>query len=348
MKKNRFFSLAACLLLTAVAVTGCGSAKQASPAPSGSTAAPQETPKEEPKYPTKPIEIIVPFAAGGGTDLSARAISDYLSKEWGQPISVVNKPGAGGATGTQEALTAANDGYKVFVHNVSSTSALMAGKSDLPFKIEDYQFVAQIVEDPLAFVVKADAPWKDLKEFTEWVKQNPDQLTYTSSGPTAIATFSLVQYLDAVGGDFQKARMIVTKGAADSMPKIAGGHAVLAIQGVSEVSTMVKAGKIKILAVASPKRSTYFPDVPTVEEQGIKGMTVKWWAGVSVPKATPEHIVKKWEEALNKAFADPAFMDKLKAINAEGAYLNSADFAKFVKEETAAYTDLATKKGLRK
>ncbi|KIL37463.1 transporter [Cohnella kolymensis] len=332
MQKRKLFSLAASLLLTGSLLAGCGDAKGGSK-----------------DYPTKGIEIVVPFAAGGGTDLSARAAAEYLSKEWGQAITVVNKPGASGATGTDAVLKqGSKDGYSVLVHNVSSTSALMGGKSDLTFSVDDYQFGAQIVEDPLAFVVKADAPWKDLKEFADWVKANPDQLTFTSSGPTAIATFSLVEFLDNVGGDFSKARMVTTKGAADSMPKIAGGHAVLAIQGVSESAVIVKSGKAKMLGIIAKERSPYFPDVPTVEESGLPPMKAKWWSGVSFPKGTPAEVVKKWEDALKKASEDPAFQEKLKAINAQGAYLNSADFGKFVTDETAHYTDIATKKGLRK
>jgi tripartite-type tricarboxylate transporter receptor subunit TctC len=347
MKKKSVLSLATSLFVSATLLVGCSSGQ---PAATGSSEAPKAgAEQKEEAYPTKGIEIIVPFAAGGGTDLSARAAADYLSKEWGEPITVVNKPGASGATGTDAVLKQAkNDGYTVLVHNVSSTSALMGGKSDLTFTVDDFVFAGQIVEDPLAFVVKSDAPWQDLKEFADWVKNNPDQLTFTSSGPTAIATFGLVEFLDNVGGDFSKARMITTKGAADSVPKIAGGHAILAIQGVSEVSTMVKSGEVKIIGVVAKERSPYFPDVPTVEEQGLKPMNAKWWSGVSFPQGTPEHIVKKWEAALEKASQDPAFLDKMKSINAQGAYLNAADFAEAVKSETATYTDIATQKGLRK
>lgn len=343
-------SLATSLLLTAVLFTGCGAASQPAATGAQSTPAPAEAvKKEDVAYPTKAIEIIVPFAAGGGTDLSARAVADYLSKDWGQAITVVNKPGASGATGTDAALKqGTNDGYTVLVHNVSSTSALMGGKSDLTFNVDDFEYAGQIVEDPLAFVVKADAQWKDLKEFADWVKANPDQLTFTSSGPTAIATFSLVEFLDNVGGDFSKARMVTTKGAADSMPKIAGGHAVLAIQGVSEVSVMVKSGKAKILGIVAKERSPYFPDVPTVQEQSLPTMKAKWWSGVSFPKGTPAEIVKKWDEALQKASQDPTFQEKMKMINAQVAYMNAADFGAFVKEETANYTSIAQAKGLRK
>lgn len=346
MKKKSLWTMATTLLVSTALLVGCSSTP---PAATSETAAPSTNSEAKVEYPTKAIEIIVPFAAGGGTDLSARAIADFLSQEWGQSITVVNKPGASGALATDAVLKqGAKDGYTVLIHNVSSTSALMGGKSDLTFNVDDYEFAGQIVKDPLAFVVKSDAPWNNLNEFAEWVKANPDQLTFTSSGPTAIATFGLVEFLDNIGGDYSKARMITTKGAADAMPKIAGGHAVLAIQGVSEVSTMVKSGKVKILGIVSDHKSPYFPEIQTVEEQGLKPMQATWWSGVSFPKGTPADVVKKWEESLAKAAQDPAFQEKLKAINAEGAYLNAADFAQLVKDETTRYTDIATQKGLRK
>jgi tripartite-type tricarboxylate transporter receptor subunit TctC len=300
------------------------------------------------KYPTKQIEYVVPFAAGGGTDLVARAVADYLSKEFSQPVTVVNKPGGGGATGAQAALKqAAADGYTVLANNVSSVSMLSAGLTNPPVKIEDHNFVARVVKDPLAFAVKSDAPWKDLKEFNEWVKKNPDQLTWTSVGPAGISAFAVAEWLDAIGVDFKKTRMVTTTGAADSMPKVAGGHAVLAVHSIAEVHSMVSSGKVKLLAVQSEKRSPYFPNVPTVTEQGIK-MTAEWWTGISLPVGVPEHVVKKWDEATAKMAKDQAFLDKLKNINVEGSYLNSVDFAKSVNDETKYFTELATKKEIRK
>lgn len=304
--------------------------------------------KKEVKYPTKQVEYIVPFAAGGGTDLVARAVADYLSKEWGQPVTVVNKTGGGGAVGAQAALKqAAADGYTALANNVSSVSMLNAGMSNSPVKLEDHQFVARVVKDPLAFAVKSDAPWKDFKEFCEWVKKNPDQLTWTSVGPSGISAFAVAEWLDSIGVDYKKTRLVTTTGAADSMPKVAGGHAVLAVHSIAEVYSLASAGKVKLLAVQSDKRSPFFPDVPTVKEQGVN-MTAEWWTGVSLPVGTPDEVVKRWEEATAKMVKDKDFLNKLKNINVEASYLNAVDFTKFIKDETKYFTDLATKKEIRK
>ncbi|WP_425283867.1 tripartite tricarboxylate transporter substrate binding protein [Lihuaxuella thermophila] len=323
-------------------VTGC------SPLPSASDPAGQ-TAESGSGYPAKQIEYVVPFAPGGGTDLVARAVAEYLSEEWGQPVVVVNKPGGGGAVAAQYVLKqSARDGYTVMANNVSSTTMMAAGMADPPVKLSDHLFVSRIVEDPIAFTVKADAPWKDFKEFSDWVKKHPEQLTWTSVGPAGTSAFGVAEWLKAIGVDFSKTRMITTKGASDSMPKVAGGHAVLAVHSVAEVYSMAKAGKVKILAVQAEKRSPYFPDVPTAEEQGIKGMSVKWWTGVSMPAGTPAHVVKKWDETIAKMVKDPAFLKKLNNIHVQSSYLNSADFTRFVKEETRSYTRLATETGIRK
>lgn len=337
--------------LMAITVSAC-KANVSQPAEAGAGAPPQK--QEQPtaaasSYPTKQIEYVVPYSAGGGVDLVARAAADYLSKEWGQPIVVVNKPGGGGAVGAEYALKQAkNDGYTALAVNVSNTSMLEAGMTASPVRNDDQVYTARIGKGTLAFAVKADAPWKDFAAFSEWVKANPEQLTWTSVGPAGFSAFGAAEWLDAIGADFSKTRMIVTKGASDSVPKIAGGHAVLAIHTIGEINPMLQAGKVKVLAVSGQQRSPFLPDVPTAEEQGIKGLSVYWWTGVSFAKGTPDDVIKKWEEAIAKMEKDPAFIKKLNEIQVEPAYAASAEFKADVIRETQSYTDLAVKKGMRK
>jgi tripartite-type tricarboxylate transporter receptor subunit TctC len=311
----------------------------------------QGSQKEEavPAYPTRQIEYVVPFAAGGGVDLVARAVAEYASKEWGQPVVVVNKTGGAGATGAQYALKQqANDGYTVLANNVSNTSMLVGGLADPPVKIEDHKWISRIVQDAPAYIVKADAPWKDLKELSEWVKQHPEQLTWTSVGPAGFSAFVAAEWLGSIGVDYSKTRMVTTKGTAESLPMVAGGNAVLALHTVGEVYSLVKAGKLKILAVQSPERSPYFPDVPTTKEQGFDSLTVSWWTGLSVAAGTPDYVVKKWDALIAKASKDPVFINQLKNIQVVPAYLGADAFAAAVKKETETYIDLATKRGIRK
>ena len=336
MNKKSLAFLLVLVLMVALAAAGCSSK-------------PSEVKKEEPKYPTKQVDLIVTFAPGGGNDLVGRAIGEYLTKEWGQPVNVINKPGGGGAIGVQEALKKSKpDGYTALVAGVTNSSALLAGNKGLPFTMDDFKWVSKTVEDPLAILVKADAPWKDLKEFAEWAKNNSDQLSYGTPGPSGIATYATAEFLDAIGADFSKARMITTTGGADTLPKVAGGHITMCFLSVSEASSMVKAGKVRFLAVTSPKRSQFFPDVPTAEEMGVKNLGVKWWLGIAMPAGTPDSIVKKWDDAIAKMSKAPAFLAKLKTFNAESSYMNSADVNKLAKEEGVKLSTMAEKKGLRK
>ncbi|AWX57899.1 tripartite tricarboxylate transporter substrate binding protein [Brevibacillus brevis] len=319
-------------LLLAAAVSACGNQGTA-----------------ESAYPSKQVEYIVPYSAGGGVDLVARAAADYLSKEWGQPIVVVNKAGGGGAVGAEYALKQAkNDGYTALAVNVSNTTMLAAGMKTPPITNEDQVYTARIGKGTLAFAVKADAPWKDFAEFSAWVRANPEQLTWTSVGPAGFSAFGVAEWLDAIGADFAKTRMIVTKGASDSVPKVAGGHAILAVHTVGEIMPMLQAGKVKILAVSGNTRSLFLPDVPTAGEQGIQGLSVFWWTGVSFAKGTPESVIRKWEEAIAKMEKDPAFLQKLSEIQVEPAYAASEAFTKETQAETTYYLELATKKGIRK
>lgn len=220
--------------------------------------------------------------------------------------------------------------------------------SNPAIKNEDQVYTARIGKGTLAFAVKADAPWIDFAQFSDWVKQNPEKLTWTSVGPAGFSAFGVAEWMDAIGADFSKTRMIVTKGASDSVPKVAGGHAVLAVHSIGEVNAMLKANKIKVLAVSGKERSPFLPDVPTAEEQGVKGLSVFWWTGVSFPVGTPVEVIRKWEEAVAKMEKDPAFIKKLSEMQVEPAYADSAHFTQDVLKETQYYVELATKRNMRK
>ncbi|WP_426454149.1 tripartite tricarboxylate transporter substrate binding protein [Paenibacillus sp. S-38] len=299
--------------------------------------------------PKKGIEYVVPFSPGGGVDLVARAVAEYAGKAWGQPVTVVNKPGGGGAIGAQAALKgAAKDGYTVLADNNSSTSMLSAGMSAPPVALTDHLFVSKIVEDAPAFAVSSDAPWNDFKTFSDWAKAHPEELTWTSVGPSGFSSFAVAEWMKVIGGDFSKSRMVTTKGASESAPMIAGGHAVLAVHTVAELYPLAQAGKIKLLAVVSDQRSPFLPGVPTAEEQEVKGLTVRWWTGLSLPAGTPDAIRAKWDALIAKMVQDEAFLEKLKNLKMEPAYLDSDKFSEWVGNESNYLTDLTGKYGIRK
>jgi tripartite-type tricarboxylate transporter receptor subunit TctC len=336
MKKSIYFMFTAILFLLTI-LSGCNK-------DSKTTAV-----KEVESYPSRQIELVVPFAAGGGVDLAARAVAEYLSKEWGQPIIVTNKPGGGGMIGAQYALKEAkNDGYTVLVNNNSTTTMYEAGNSNPTISIKDHKFVSRIAEGSLAYAVKSDAPWNNFEEFSNWVKANPEKLTWASVGPAGFSSFGVAEWLHSIGVDFKKTNMVSSEGASDSAAKVAGGHVVLAVHAVGELYPLAKSGKIKILAVQSSERNPLFPDVPTVEEEGFKGLTVKWWTGLSFAPGTPDEIVEKWDQAVAKMEKDEKFIKQLEKIKLEPSYLSSTDFSKEVKKETERYKKLAEETGIRK
>jgi tripartite-type tricarboxylate transporter receptor subunit TctC len=301
-------------------------------------------------YPARPVEIVVPFVPGGGTDLIARATADYLGKKWGQPLLVVNKPGGGGVIGARAALKEGKpDGYTVLM-DIHTTAPMMIGAwKTPPLALADRKWAGRIVLDPMVFAVKADAPYKDLRELSAWVKANPAQLVWSSVGPSGPSRYTAFDWFAQIGVDPAKTKMVITDGAADSMTKLAGGHVILAIHSVAEAKAMAEGGKIRLLAVLASKRIAYIPGVPTAEEQGvIKGVSVSWWAGVSLPAATPDAIVKRWESALAEMVGDPAFRVVTDRLWMNLDYLNAADMTAFVEKQAAYYTEVAGKIGLRK
>jgi tripartite-type tricarboxylate transporter receptor subunit TctC len=301
-------------------------------------------------YPAKPVEVVVPFVAGGGSDLIARLMADYIGRKWGKPILVVNKPGGGGIVGARAALKEGRpDGYTALI-DIHTLSSMHIGAWKTPqLTLADRKFAARIVRDPMVFAVKAEAPWKGFREFSDWVKANPDQLVWSTVGPSGPSRYTAYDWFTQIGVNATKTKMVITEGAADSMAKLAGGHVVLAIHSVAEAQAMMQAGKIRLLAVLSPSRIKYIPDVPTAEEQGVmKGVRVQWWAGVSFPAGTPDPIVKKWEVALAEMVKDPQFLTGADRISMNIDYLSGEQTRAFVEKEAATYTEMATQIGIRR
>jgi tripartite-type tricarboxylate transporter receptor subunit TctC len=302
------------------------------------------------EYPEKPVEIVVPYVAGGGTDLIARLTADYLGKKWNSPILVVNKPGGGGIPAARAALKDSRpDGYTVLMDIHTSSSMHIAAFKQPQITLADRTYAGRIVRDPMVFAVKADAPWKSLRELSDWAKKNPEELVWSSVGPSGPSRYTAFDWLTQIGVDPTKTKMVITPGAADSMQKVAGGHVLLAIHSVAEADAMVKAGKIKLLAVLSANRLRSLPDVPTAEEQGvIKGVRVQWWAAVAFPTGTPDPIVKKWEGALAEMTKDPRFLESAARINMNIDFLPGSETVKFVEREVGGYTEMAEKLGIRR
>jgi len=304
----------------------------------------------EPAYPTKQVEYIQTAAPGGGQDAVSRAVAEYVTKKWGQPVVVVNKTGGGTVLGTHYALKEARpDGYTVFGETHIHTSLMMAGMVDPPVKLEDRIFIARFVVDPVCFAVNADAPWKTLKELSDWTKVHSKELIWGTTGAFGTSAFGIGEWLVAIGVNPLDTRMVTSSGWGETAPRLLGGHVMLACQSVAEFFQLTKAGKIRTLAVVAEKRSPYLPEVPTAAEAGVPGLKgVNWWAGLSVRPGTPQYIIDKWAKVAQEMCKDPVFLQKIETLRANVAYLGPADFKDYVYKEAEYFIKLAPKLGVRK
>jgi len=333
IKKSWFLAL--CVALLAVIMAGCSSGPNT---------------EKTPQYPTRPVEILVPATAGGGTDVNARVIAEFLSKKWGQPVTIVNKAGKlAEPAGHDLFYNSKPDGYYIYAETHSASSmqrAFMRERSNL--KLEDRAYIARTIKESICYAVKADAPWKNFRELTDWVKANPDKLVWTTAAHAgSLSSFGINQWLSSAGIDGKKTRMMVGGGAADAINKLLGGHVNLICQNVSEVLPMQQAGKIRVLAVVADERDKRMPDVPTAKEAGFPDLNVCWWTGFTGPKGLPDDVVKRWADTIVEVMNDPEFKKKAAEMNLSLGYLGPEDFKKYVFDEAERYSSLADKIGLR-
>ena len=302
----------------------------------------------QPAYPTRPIEIIVGYAPGGAADVAARLVAGYASKKWAQPVNVVNMPGASGITAALRALNARPDGYTLLLDPHATSAMLFAVESDVPFKMDGKTQIALVTLDPVIYTVKADSPWKSLKDVAEAAKANPKAFRYGIAGVSGIASFSVSQFLFGAGVNVNEANKVVFNGGAPTVTALAGGHIDFAGQQWSESAGLVLGGKIRGLAVVHPTRLPGLPDIPTAKEAGFPDLDVVGWQGLAGPKNLPGAVVAKWNALLEEASKDPAFLEQAAKLSKVVAYKGPDAYWQFQENELKKYLPLATKMGIRK
>jgi tripartite-type tricarboxylate transporter receptor subunit TctC len=295
------------------------------------------------EYPTKPINLIVPWPAGGSGDITARTLAETAKKELGQPIIVENKPGAGGNVGATLILTKPPDGYTI---GETSTNALMISYHTglLNFHpVNEMTHIMRVSGLLHGLVVRADSPWKTIQEFIKYSKDNPQKVSYGSPGVTS-ATRLAMEELSILAGGVQWVHMPL-KGEAETNAALLGGH-VEAIAN-SGWAPLVDAGKLRVLALFGAQRNSRFPQAPTLKEIGYN---VVWDAptGFFGPKGMPKPIVKKLQDAFRKGMDESNFLNAMKRLEKPITYLNSEDCEKAVREESERIEKLAKKLGLQK
>jgi len=302
-----------------------------------------------PKYPSKPIDLIVAYAPGGGSDLSARLIAPYASKKLGQPVNVVNVTGASGITGTMQVMNAKPDGYTIMIDNTSNTTFLAAAQSNLPFKLEDKTWLGQWIADPMFYMFNADTPFKSLKDAMDFARANPEKYTWGAGAQASQSMFHGLTLLMDAGVDPNKTKMVVfPEGMAPSVQAVLSGTVMEAGAMAADVEKLLPTGKVKILGVGTQQRVKKYPDVPTAKEQGFPTSTLVSWYGLSGPKGLPQEVIDTWAKLLTDASKDPEFQAEADKQNKVLGFLSPKEQQDYVMKEYADMTKLAEKVGIRK
>lgn len=286
-------------------------------------------------YPAKPITIIVPFSAGGTTDILARVIGLYMGKDLGQTVVVDNRAGAGGNIGGQAAARAPADGYTLFMGTVGTHAINQSLYKKMPFDpIKDFAPLSRVAMVPNLLVANPSQPFKSVKEMIAYAKANPGKLNFGSSGNGSSIHLSGELFKQMAGVDMQH---VPYRGSAPAVADLMGGQISVMFDNMPSAIPHVKAGKFRALAVTTAKRSPALPDVPTIAEAGVPGYEATSWFGLLAPASTPAPVVAKLNASILKALADPAVKKKLAEQGAEAHGEKPEQFAAFIASETTKW-----------
>ena len=265
-------------------------------------------------YPSKPITIVAPFSAGGPTDTLARIMGERMRKTLGQPVLVDNTTGAGGSIGTGKVARAAPDGYLVSIGHWG-THVVNGVYYSLPFNVlTDFEPVAMIASNPQVIISKLAVPAGNLKELIAWINANQGKVLMGTGGVGGASHMGAIYFQNVVGATFQ---YVPYRGGAPAMQALLGGEIDLYVTQVSNITTQVRAGKIRAYAVTAKTRQAAAPEIPTVDEAGLPGLHTAVWHGIWLPKGTPREIVMKLNAAIVETLADPAVRERFADLGQE-------------------------------
>ncbi|HEX7125584.1 MAG TPA: tripartite tricarboxylate transporter substrate binding protein [Thermodesulfobacteriota bacterium] len=296
-------------------------------------------------YPERPVTLIVPWAAGGGTDAVARILAAVLEKDLGQSVNVVNRTGGGGAVGHTAGATARPDGYTITMATVEITMMHWMGLAQVDHT--GYDAVALVNFDPAGVSVRQDAPWKTIQELNAYVKANPGALKASGTGPGGIWDVARAGWLKAFGLPHTAVPWVPSQGAAPALQEVVAGGIDICTCSLPEAASLIEAGKVRPLAIMADTRDPRFPDVPTLKEIGLD-WTIGAWRGITVPKGTPADVIARLERAVSKAVESQEFVEFMRNRGFGILYKDSKGFAAFMREGDAAMGALMKEVGLAK
>lgn len=300
-------------------------------------------------YPAKPVTLLIPFGAGGTTDLAARALAQVAPPHVGQPLVVVNKPGSAGAVAWQAMLESPADGYTLMMAAIGTHGTLPAVNPNLPFKHNQFTPLGRTQVNPTVLVVRAGSPWKSLKDLLEAIRKNPGGIKASVPGLGTMPHLALEILVKAAGLPKGSLTIIPYKSDAETITALMGGHVDLNYTNLISAISQLKAGQVVTLATVSPiagNRVRDLPDVPTFAELGIPQVNVVGWRGVLGPPGLPAPIVDKWEAAVKKMTEEKAWRDTIEKFGDEPAFLGARAFGEFIEGEYRRYKAVATEVGI--
>jgi tripartite-type tricarboxylate transporter receptor subunit TctC len=265
-------------------------------------------------WPTKPITLVVPFAAGGPTDVVARTLGVAMTKSLGQAILVENKLGAGGTVAANYVAKAAPDGYTFFIHHngMATAPALYRKLSFDPLK--DFEFVSQAVEVPMTLLARKDFPASNLQEMVTYIKANKEKINLATAGLGAVSQLCGMLFQRAIGVQVTE---VPFQGTAPAMNALLGGQVDVLCDQTTQTVPQIKAGAVKLFGVTTKTRVKVLPNAPTLAEQGLKGFEVVVWHGIYAPKGTPKPILDRMNAAVRTALKDPEVVKRMDDLGAE-------------------------------
>lgn len=287
-------------------------------------------------YPNQPIRLIVPYAAGGTTDLIARLVGQHMGNELGQPVIVENKAGAGGNIGTEQVARSAPDGYTLLLGTAGNMTANPAIYKDMTFDpIKDFQPISLIATLPNLMVVNKDVPAKTVKEFVAWAKKQPKGVFFASSGVGATTHLTAELFNMATGLNMEH---VPYKGSGPALIDLVGGTGpVVMFDNMPSAIGQVRGGALRALAVTGPSREESAPDIPTVKESGYPDFDVVTWFGLFAPAGTPDDVIKSLHKALLKVAHSEQVSKRLSELGATPKTTTPQEYEAIMKADTAQW-----------
>ena len=296
-------------------------------------------------WPNKPVKVIITFTAGSSTDIVGRVVTQRLSEVWGQPVVVDNKPGAGGSIGSAMVAKSPADGYTILI-NSNAHAVNPAIYASLPYDTQkDFIDIVPLAIQPNVLVVSPDSKFNSVQDMVDFARKNPGAINWGHAGVGSGTHLSTEKMIASSG---MKVTQIPFKGTPEVVAAVISKSVDAYWGPISAVIANIRGGKLKALAVSTPKRSSTLPDVPTLEEAGIKNAASPLWFGMWVPTGTPDAIVQKISRDTLKVLAEPALAKRLTDLGNDLMPMNTTEFSRYVDSEIAEYDRVIRAAGIEK